>query len=156
CAAAALCAGGEDHATSPSDPRAAPGRVRHAGGRPAGAGGLRLADQHGLYRAHQPVDAPACGRYWTARHHAVQTRGRRTPAVGVVSRVLQLLLAPCQPTRAVATAPADQRDGFSQDVAAADPSDGRGADGSGVDPPGGADVSRAAVATARGGVRAPW
>src|SRR2546428_6921521 len=28
----------------------------------------QLADQHGLYRAHQPVDAPACGRYWTARY----------------------------------------------------------------------------------------
>ena len=50
----------------------------------------------------------------------------------------------------------DPRDGFSQDVATADPSDGRGADGSGVDPPGGVDVSRAAVATARGGVRTPW
>ena len=59
---------------------------------------------------------------------------------------------PCQPPRAVATAPADQRDGLRQDVATADPSDGRGADGSGVDPPGGVALSRAAVAATSRGV----
>ena len=48
--AAALCAGGQDRAAPASGPRAAPRGVWHAGGRPAGAGGLRLADQYGLYR----------------------------------------------------------------------------------------------------------
>ena len=52
----------------------------------------------------------------------------------------------------MATAPADQRNGLRQDVAAADPSDGRWADGAGVDPPGDVALSRAAVAAASGGV----
>jgi len=85
---AALGAGGQDRAAPPSGPRAAPRRIWHPGSRPTGAGGVRLADQHGLYRAPQPVDAPACGCYWTARHHALQTRGRLTPAVGGVPCLL--------------------------------------------------------------------
>jgi hypothetical protein len=47
-ARAALCAGGQDRAAAPSGPREASGRVWHAGGDPAGACGLRLADQHRL------------------------------------------------------------------------------------------------------------
>ena len=71
-APAALCAGGQDRAAPASGPRAAPRGVRHAGGGPAGAGGLRLADQHGLRRAPQPRHPPACGRGWATGHHAVQ------------------------------------------------------------------------------------
>jgi len=52
-------------------------------------------------------------------------------------------------------APADQRDGLRQDVAAADPSDGRWADRSGVDPAGGVALSHAAVAAASRGVSQP-
>src|SRR5262249_59398252 len=44
--AVALRTSGEDRAASPSGSRAAPGRVRHTGGGPAGAGGVRLADQY--------------------------------------------------------------------------------------------------------------
>ena len=72
-----------------------------------------------------------------------------------LARLLQLLLAPGERTRAVATAPADQRDGLRHAMAAADTSDGRGADGSGVDPPGGVALSRAAVAAASKGVSQP-
>ena len=82
----------------------------------------------------------------------MQTRGRLTPAVGIVPYLLQFLLAPCQPMRAVATAPANQRDGLSQDVAAADTSDGRWADRPCLDLTGGAPIPRAAVAPASGGV----
>src|SRR5262249_40730199 len=87
-ARAALRAGDQDRAPAAPGPRAAPGRVWHAGRYRAGPGGVRLADQHGLYRAPQPVDAPACGRAWPARHHAVQTRGRLTPAVDLVPCLL--------------------------------------------------------------------
>src|SRR5439155_13110808 len=87
-AAAVLCAGDQDRAPPAAGAREPPRGVWHPGSRPTGACGVRLADQHSVYRAPQPVDAPACGRYWTARHHAVQTRGRRTPAARIVSCVL--------------------------------------------------------------------
>ena len=70
-----------------------------------------------------------------------------------LARLLQLLLAPCERTRAVATAPADQRDGLRQAMAASDAGDGGGIDGPCLDPTRGAALSRAAVATTRGGVR---
>src|SRR3989441_10778770 len=41
-----------------------------------------------LRRAPQRQPAPACGGDWASRLHAVQTRGRRTPAADLVSRVL--------------------------------------------------------------------
>ena len=56
--------------------RDAPRGVRHAGGGPAGAGSVRLADQHGLRRAAQPDHPPACGGGGTAGQHALQGRGR--------------------------------------------------------------------------------
>jgi hypothetical protein len=65
-------------------------------------------------------------------------------------------LPPCQPPRAIVTAPTDPRDGLRQAMAAADTSDSRGADGAGVDPPGGVALSGAAVAAASGGVSMPW
>jgi hypothetical protein len=66
-------------------------------------------------------------------------------------RHLQLLFAARQRTRAVATAPADPRDGLRQAMAAADAGDGGGIDGPCLDPTRGAALSRAAVATTRGG-----
>ena len=48
-APAPLCASGQDRAAPASGPRAPPRRVRHAGGDPAGAGRLRLADQYRVY-----------------------------------------------------------------------------------------------------------
>ena len=73
--------------------REAPRGVRHAGGRPAGAGALRLADQYGLRRAPQPHHPPACGRGRAAGHHAVQGRGRLAAAAGFVPCLLQFLPA---------------------------------------------------------------
>jgi hypothetical protein len=39
-----------------------------------------LAHQHGVQRADQPHDPPACGRRRVACDHAVHRRGRRMPA----------------------------------------------------------------------------
>src|SRR4029453_10057016 len=47
-APAALCAGGQDRAAPAAGRRAAPRRVRHDRGRPAGPELTGLADQHGL------------------------------------------------------------------------------------------------------------
>ena len=55
-----------------------------------------------------------------------------------------------------ATAGVHQRYGLSHAMAALHTSDGRWVNGSRMDASGGADVSRAAVATARGGMRTPW
>src|SRR5712691_10165874 len=116
---------------------------------------MRLAHQHRLRRAPQSQPPPACGRYWTARHDAVQTRGRLTPAVGLVPHVRQLLFASRQLTRAVATAPADPWDGLRHTVAALDAGHGGGTDGPCLGVARSVVVSGGAVAAASGSVGAP-
>src|SRR5262249_5826708 len=99
-ARAPLCAGGQDRAAAPFGPRAAPGRVRHAGGGPADADGLRLADQHRLHRARQPEPPPACRRGRATGDHPLQGGGRPAAAARAVPYLLQFLLAPCELTPA--------------------------------------------------------
>src|SRR5262249_23670203 len=83
-----LCASGEDRAAPAPGAREAPRGVRHAGGGPTGARGVRLADQHGLRRAAQSDHPPACGGDRTAGPHAVQGRGWGAAAIGAVSDLL--------------------------------------------------------------------
>jgi len=64
-------------------------------------------------------------------------------------------LAPCQPTRAVATASADQWDRLRQTVAALYAGHGGGIDGLCLELARSPALSRAAVATASGGVSKP-
>ena len=119
----------------------------------AGAGGVRLADQHGVYRAPQPDHPSACGR--VGRRVTTLCKGEdglrqqlactRSTIISVLPHAsLRQPLPQPEPTNG---------HGLSQAVAAADASDGGGADGSRLDPARGAAVSRAAVATAAGAVR---
>jgi hypothetical protein len=133
-------------------PRPSPRGVRHSGSGSAGTCSARLADQHGVHRTDQSDDPPACGRSWPARHHALQTRGRRTPAVGRVSDVSELLLARCQPTPAFTAAPADPRDGLGQTGAALYTGDGGTVDRPRLDLAGDAPVPGTAVAATTGAV----
>src|SRR4029077_2971352 len=87
--------------------------------------------------------------------HLVQTRSGLAPATGVVSRLSQLLSAPCQTPPASVTAPAQPWPALGQNVATADPGHGRGADRSRLDAARGAPVSRAAMAPASGGMSTP-
>jgi hypothetical protein len=48
-APAPLCASDQDRAAPASGPGAPPHRLQHAGGDPAGAGGMRLADHYGVH-----------------------------------------------------------------------------------------------------------
>jgi hypothetical protein len=81
----ALCPGGETVSAPAAGGRAPPGRLRHPGQGHAGAGPGRLADQHGLHRARQPIDPPACGGRRATRDDAVQARGGLASAAGLVS-----------------------------------------------------------------------
>jgi hypothetical protein len=63
----ALCASSEDRAAA-SGSRVAPSRVRHTRGGPAGARGVRLADQHIVRGADQPHHPAACGRGRSSCH----------------------------------------------------------------------------------------
>src|SRR5438046_1769548 len=114
-----------------------------------------LPDQHRVHRAAEPHHPPTCGRGRATGQHAVQTRSGLAPATGVVSRLSQLLSAPCQPPPASLTAPAHPGPWLGQNVATADTGHGRGADRSRLDAARGAPVSRAAVAPASGGMSTP-
>jgi hypothetical protein len=153
--AAPLCPGSEDRAAPAPRPRAAPGRVRDAGGGAPGAHGVRLAHQPRLRRAPHSSSPSAWRRYWTARHDAGQTRGRRTAATGLVAGLFSLLRAPYQRTAAVARAAAPHWDGRSQAVAVVAASAGRRLDRSCLDTARGLEVARAPVATVSGGMSKP-
>src|SRR5205807_334303 len=99
-ARAALRAGDQDHTAKTLGAAQPSCRVRDAGGGRAGAGNLRLADPYGVYRAHEPIDSPACGGGGTAGEHAVQRRGQSTTTAGIVPRLLQFLSASRQFTPA--------------------------------------------------------
>jgi IS1 family transposase len=86
-----------------------------------------------LCKARQPQHPPACGGGRAARHDAVQRRSRLAAAAGIVSRLLQLLLASRELAPASPAARSDQWPRFGQAVAATDTSHGRWADGSRLD-----------------------
>jgi hypothetical protein len=67
---------------------APPGGLRDPGGRPTGARGLRLADQHRLHGTPSPQYPPACRRSRAACDDALQRRGGLRAAVGLVSCLL--------------------------------------------------------------------
>ncbi len=152
-AAAALGAGDQDRAAPAPGAGAPPRDVRDPGGRRAEARGVRLAPQHGLRRAPPSHPPPAWGRYGTARHDAVQTRGGPMAAVGLVPHVRHLLFASRQLTRAVATAPTDPWDGLRHTVAALDAGPGGGTDGPCLDVARRVVVAYATLAAAGGSVR---
>ena len=85
---ATLCAGGQDHTAPAPGRREAPCGLRHDRGRQSRAESAWLADQHGIHRTPQPHPPSACRGHWAADQHAVQGRGRLTPAARLVSRVL--------------------------------------------------------------------
>src|SRR5262249_31735570 len=121
-----------------------------------GPRGVRLADQHGVRGAHQPEHPPACRRGRATGQHALQGRRRVAAAAGVVSKLPQLLPAPCLPACASGCAGAHQRHGLDQTVATLHAGDGRWSDGPGVDVACSAALSGATVAAASGGVSQPW
>src|SRR5262249_4014118 len=88
----ALCAGGQDRAAPAPGWCHAPRGVRHLGCCRAGTGAVRLAHQYRLCRAPHPDHPSAGGGGGTGGLPVVQGRGRRTPAAGLVSRVLSFLL----------------------------------------------------------------
>src|SRR5262245_63941134 len=151
-AAAALCAGGEDGAAAPAGPREPPRGVRHAGSRRAGAGDLWLADPDGLCRAAQPGHPAARGGSRASCQHTLQGGGRCAAAARLVPDIPQLLLATWQLTPALAAAPAPQWPWLRQALAITDAGHGRRTNGSRLDAARGAALSRAAVASARGGM----
>ena len=148
----ALGTGHQDHAPTAAGPWASPRRVWRPRGSPAGAGDLRLAEQHGVWGAHQP-DHPAAWRGGGAAcQDAVQGRGWRAAAVEAVSDLRELLLVPCQLTPALAATPPDPQDGLSHMLVALDTSHGGGVDRPGVDLERSPAISGATVAAATGAV----
>ena len=155
-AAAALRAGGEDHAAASPGPGESSRGVWHAGGRPSRAGAAWLAYQYRLSGAPQPHHPAAYRRGRATGQHAVQGRRRVAAAAGRLPLLLQFLFAPRERMPAPAAARAHQRDRIGHAVAAPHAGHGSGADRPCLDPPGGAPVPRAAVAPASGGVSQPW
>src|SRR5205823_2240767 len=121
---AALCASGEDGAAPASGPREPPRGVWLPGGRQSHPGPPGLAHQHGIRGADQPRYPSACRRGRATGQHALQGRGWVAPTAGLVSHVLQFLLAPCLLASAAAAAGSDQWHGLRQAVAALYTSDG--------------------------------
>jgi hypothetical protein len=126
---------------------------RYPGGDQAGPGSLGVAAQHGLHRARQSHDPPACGRGGPAGDDLVQRYGGGRPTTGPLSPVRQFLFAPCPFTPAFTPACTDHRDGLGAMLAPVYASEGRGPDGSRVDAACGGRVWRAAVAPAPNAVR---
>src|SRR5215510_9431136 len=92
-APAVVCPGDQDDSPAPVGGGEVARRVRDHSGDQAGTSHNRLADQHGLHRAREPLHPPACGRGRSARDDPMQRRGGVTPATGPLSPVLQFLFA---------------------------------------------------------------
>src|SRR5262249_33843202 len=129
----ALCPGDQDCAAPAPRPRPSPCGLRNPRGGAAGAGGLWVADQHRLCGTSEPHHPSACGGDRPARLHAVQGRRRPAPTAGLVSLLLQFLLAPCELTPAPPAARTHPWHGLGQGVATMYTSHGSGLDRSCLD-----------------------
>jgi len=146
-ATAARGARGQARAALASGRQAAPRRVRHDRGRPAGPEPAGLSEQDGLGGAAHPGHASARRSGRTAGQHAVPGRGQRTAFPGLVPRLPPLRATPGARAPAVDRTHPAQRPGRRPAGAAVYASAGGGMHRAGGVAHSGVTVQRAAVAT---------